>query len=508
MAQLSPYNQEEDSKYQPEMSSASAQASELAEAAKLSLDFLAALAMPTIYKYEYPVTLLSVWQWLQSYAHTWRTFPKLALGLPRGFSKTTLIKLFVLYCILFTDRKFILVTAATAKMAENIIADIVDMLDEPNIKAIFGDWRLAVTKDTQSLKKFGFAGRDVIIAGIGAGGSLRGLNIKNERPDVMIFEDIQSAEDAESQTVSETLLKWLLGTAMKAKSPEGCMYLFVANMYATPYSILRKLKADHNWTKFITGGILSDGTSLWEELHPLSQLLSEFQSDLAQGYPQIFYSEVLNDEHATSNNLIDTSKIPEFKRSPDDIAIWKYIIVDPSGNKANSDLVSIGAFYAYERGVPAFMEVIEGRFSPKEIIEKSLEMALRHRARLVVYEAVAFQDSLNYWHSFICEQKQISGIRSVGIYPGSMSKNSRIIKSFRPLLNGEIELHPDTRPLTFMQLMQFRPQKTDNNDGILDLITYAPRVPVEFSELAMSVSVIDQQDFEAEFVVDWAGPDF
>ena len=89
-----------------------------------------------------------------------------------------------------------------------------------------------------------------------------------------------------------------------------------------------------------------------------------------------------------------------------------------------------------------------------------------------------------------------------------MSKNSRIIKTFRPLLNGEIELHPDVRPLTFMQLMQFRPDKTDNNDGILDLIVYAPRVPVEFSELAMSTSIIEQQEFEANLPTEEWVPDF
>lgn len=501
----SPYNASEDSTYG--VTAISAQAAELAEAAEKSLDFLAGIAMPTVYKYPYPPVLLAVWQWLLSYAHTWRTFPQLALGIPRGFSKTTLIKLFVLYCILFTDRKFILITASTAKMAENIIADIFDMLEEANIKAIFGDWRLGVEKDTQGVKKFGFRGRNIVVAGIGAGGSLRGLNIKNERPDVMIFEDIQSAEDAESQTVSESLLKWLLGTAMEAKSPEGCMYLFIGNMYATPYSILRKLKADPNWIKFITGGILADGTSLWEDLHPIKQLLASFQSKLALGYPQIFYSEILNDENATSNNLIDTSKIPLPTFSDEDIPIWKYIIVDPSGNSTHSDLISIGAFYAYERGVPLFREVEEGRWSPKETIERALAMAVRHKAPLVLYEGVAFQASLCYWHQFLCEQRGIEGIQAAAIYPGGLAKQTRIIKTFPALLRNELQIHPDVRPLAFMQLMQFRPDKRDNNDGILDLITYAPRVPVEFSELCFSTSIIDQQDFDSINHDDWT-PDF
>jgi hypothetical protein len=78
----------------------------------------------------------------------------------------------------------------------------------------------------------------------------------------MIFDDIQSREGSESEIVSTNLEKWMVATAMKAKSPEGCLYLFIANMYPTKGSLLRKLKRNPNWIKFIAGGILSDGSSL------------------------------------------------------------------------------------------------------------------------------------------------------------------------------------------------------------------------------------------------------
>jgi len=87
--------------------------------AKESLDFLAGMAMPTVFKYFYPPVFISVWFWLCSFASKTRDFSQLALGLPRGFGKTTLIKLFVLYCILFTNKKFILVISSTATLAEN-----------------------------------------------------------------------------------------------------------------------------------------------------------------------------------------------------------------------------------------------------------------------------------------------------------------------------------------------------------------------------------------------------
>ena len=128
---------------------------EIQALAKQDLDFLAALIMPLVFKFNFPpVFKEGVWTWLLGFIHQTRVFPQLALGLPRGFGKSTLMKVFLVYCILFTDRKFLLIVASTAKKAENILSDVIGMLEEPNIKATFGDWKLGVTKDTQALKNF------------------------------------------------------------------------------------------------------------------------------------------------------------------------------------------------------------------------------------------------------------------------------------------------------------------------------------------------------------------
>ena len=107
---------------------------EVQNAAKGSLDFLAALIMPTIFTFNFPGTFQNVWAWLLSYVEKTRSFPQLALGLPRGFGKTTFMKIFIVYCILFTSKKFILVICETIKHADNILSDVIDMLEEPNIK--------------------------------------------------------------------------------------------------------------------------------------------------------------------------------------------------------------------------------------------------------------------------------------------------------------------------------------------------------------------------------------
>jgi len=471
-------------------------AQQVVDIARNSLDFLAGLATPLVYQYQYPPVFLAVWDWLREYVHKTRDFSQLALGLPRGFGKTALMKLFILYCILFTDKRFILIICENTQKAVNILSDIVDMLNEENIKKTFGDWKLGVETDRQDLKKFGYRGRNIILLAVGADSGIRGITLKNERPDVMLFDDIQSRECADSQVQSEALERWMVGTAMKAKSPRGCLFLFTANMYPTKWSVLRKLKSNPNWIKFIAGGILASGESLWEDLQPISQLMREYENDLSMGRPEIFYAEVLNDETASSNNLIDLSKLPNLPFEEGDIPAGNFILIDPASGKINSDAVAIGYFEVYE-GYPVLRKLINERLSPGDTIHKALTLALTHNCRLIAVESVAYQSTLNYWFRFICEQRGIYGVECVEVYPGGYSKNSRILNMFKQMMAGEIFVDPEIKGEVFLQIMQFNPLRRDNTDDILDLLAYSPKVLEMYGEFVVSMNVLINDDNSA-----------
>jgi hypothetical protein len=479
---------------------------EVIENAKASLDFLAALALPLVFKYFFPAVFLTVWKWLRSYAHQIRVFPQLALGLPRGFGKTTVIKLFVLYCILFTKKQFILVISETEGKAKAIVADVCDMLEETNIKKLFGDWKIGAEIDRQDLKKFGFRGRNILLKAAGAGTGIRGINEKNLRPDVMIFDDIQSREDAESQVISEALETWMYGTAMKAKSPEGCMFLFIANMYPTKWSLLRRLKKNPKWIKFIAGGILEDGTSLWEDLQPIEQLLSEFENDLASGHPEIFYAEVLNDENASSNNLVDLSRLPSPNFDWDEPSAGKFIVVDPAAkSNPTSDAVTV-AYFEVHTELPCCREIDEDRMSPGESIRRALMMAIKHGVRVIGVEATAYQATYLWWFNYICNQYGITGIDCVELYTGQASKNARILQMLKSYIAGELFIHPDVQPAAHLQITQFRPLKRDNTDGILDCLCYGPKMIELYGHMIESYTIGETQEWEHMPVIENNSP--
>lgn len=477
--------------------------------ARENVNFFGGLCIPEVFIYFFPPIFLAIWNLLVEAANQAKGKLQLAIGLPRGFAKTLFLKLFVVYCILFTDRKFILIVCNTEGLALNFIADVFSILDSPNIKFLFGDWKLGIERDTLALKKFGFRGRTIVVAGIGVGTSMRGLNIKFERPDIIIMDDMQSREDAQTPEVANKQLLWMLGTLMKARNYKRCLFIFVGNMYPTEGCILRKLKYSKSWTSFICGGILADGTSLWEELRPLADLLTELENDIELGHPEIFYAEVQNDEEAGTVSGIDVSKIPPYPQHLDAIEPQAgFIIIDPATKKnKQTNETAIGAFYIYDT-IPIFVECKSDMLSPLETIRAALEMALRRGIRLIAVESTAYQFSLLFWFNWVSQQIGLSGIEFVELQNTVLSKNAKI-KSMLPKLlkkkdknTPEMYLHPTVRERVVYQITQWNPLKLKNVDDILDLLAWVEKTIELYGtqmEIQGSMNITIDQTPPAEF---------
>ncbi len=465
---------------------------EVEESAQNSMDFLGGLALPEVCNIPFPPVFLNVWSMLTSAVmQTGRDFSKYAIGLPRGHGKTIVLKLLILYIILFTRKKFILVVCASVGNAENILADVADMLDSDNIKSVFGNWNEHKEKDTNDLKKFHFRGRDIILAGIGSSSTLRGLNLKFARPDVMICDDMQSKEQAASEIQSMALIRWFVGTLLKSKSPTGCTFMYVGNMYpdlklggsgSRLYTcILRNLQNNPNWKSWLVGAILSDGTALWEELFPIDQLLDELEDDILMGCAEVFYSEVLNDPTCGSGKHFDISKLPEYTED-DDLVVGKFIMIDPSLGKKKSDAQQVGLFYVFAGSpVPVCMGMKNMQVSAPKLVELVLAWALEEGVPLILGEVVAYQETLLQWFEYQCKEKHIEGINFRGM-PAHGNKNSRIIRMFKQLMEGTLKINSKILSLVLTQISAFDPLKQTNTDDILDVLATGAEVPITYPE--------------------------
>lgn len=454
-------------------------------AAKENLNFLAALCLQDDFQFLFPAMFLNIWAFLLSKVYLIRDFSKLAIGIPRGFAKTTVVKIFIVYCVLFTTKKFICVISYKEDHAENIMKDACAMLSSTNIIALFGTWNKNLERDKVDCKIFLFRGRRIILAGLGSNGSIRGLNVGNSRPDVMIFEDFQKKSDSENDELSKKLYTDMHGTFMKAKSPFGCLFIFVANMYPTTGSILKKLKVNKDWTSLIVGGLLQDGSSLWEELQPRAQLLKEYQEDLNANCPEVFLSEVLNDENAGIKAGIDITKIPEYPYDPTELPSGRAIVIDPALDNPTSDYNGIGCIGLYD-GVPCLEEVDLGRYDPLKLITIALKMAFRNNCRLICVENANIQATYLFWFNKICQDNGITGFYFEPLQIGGGTKNAKIAAALKKWTARTLLVKPKVKPLLINEIIAWNPNKRNNSDTILDLLVMGDKV-VEQHEMLMTM---------------------
>ena len=449
-----------------------------------SLDLLAGVCAPEKMLFLFPPFFKFIWDILKSKIHLFRDFSKIAIGIPRGFAKTTLVKFLIVYTILFTKKRCIVIVSYIEDHAFNIIADVIGYLEHPNIINLFGRWNINLQRNQQGCKIFLFRNRQIILAGLGSKGSIRGMNLGDARPDLMIFDDYQKKDESKNEELSKELYNDMMGTWLKAKSPFGCLYIFVANMYPTPGSILKKLKNNKDWISFIVGGILDDGTSLWEDLQPIKQLLAEYESDLLAECPEVFLSEVLNDENAGIKAGIDITKIPKFPFPEYELPQGRAIVIDPAGQNAGADYNGIGLVGLYD-GKGCLEKALLGRYSPLELIKNSLILAFQTNTRLICVENVALQSTYLFWFNKVCQDNGIEGFYFMPLAIGAGSKNAKIKDTITKIAKGEIWVKQQPKALVINEIIKWNPLKAKNQDTALDLVFFVDKVIEQYGELML-----------------------
>lgn len=461
------------------------------EYAKHDLDFFAKIVMPDAATLDFPDFYKWMWRELTSSADVVGDFSKFALGLPRGHGKTMIVKLFIVWCILYTQKRYALVLGANLGKGRAIISDVADCLDEPNVQTVYGDWRRTIEQDTMDLKKFYYGGVPKILQAAGYGTAIRGSNEKNSRPDLLIFDDAQTRDNAESLNAATEFQTWMLGDALKTKSPKGCTTVYIGNMYKDMYidkdkniycCMLRNLQLSAEWTSMVVGAILADGTALWEELQPLKQLISDFNTDKEQGRQDIFFAEVQNDPRTVISKHINLSLIRPYVPLPGEQHQGNFIVIDPATSKNTKDELVIQYWEIYD-DVPVLIEFFSGKKTSIETVHYTLELAIKRQCTLIAVEAVAYQFELCTLFRYIADQWNLQGIIVQDIYGGKSAKNGRILKMFGLWQTQKLRVSESCMSRCVRQAVDFNPLKTDNLDDILDAMEMAFRVCHEYRDL-------------------------
>ena len=452
---------------------------------KVDLNFFACLITPHVSKVPFPIYYAWLWQLLTGHHGSAEKVLRFALGLPRSHAKTTFIKLLVVYLILYKQAYFILIVCANEKLAQNLLEDIDDMLSSDIVKQVWGNWKLGLSRDTQTLKRGSFLGNDIILAALGASSSLRGINIANRRPDFIIMDDIQTRENALSQAENSTLYTWMLATLLKARDFQKCLIVYIGNMYTTD-CILYKLKLHRKWQSFITGAILQDWTPLWPEYFSIEDLLDEYEHDAEAGEAEIWFAEVMNIPIGGANDLVPGGKIPITPISDLDDPEAGFVTVDPAGYRTKSDDNVIMVHQIYFPCHYQVRKITHGVMNPQEVIDQVIADCIEFGIKFVGVETVAYQQTLKFWmEKAILEHEGELDITIIDLKPQQRFKTTRIVNWIKALLTKDYSLHADVRAQVLFQALAFKKHRTDNKDDILDDGAYGLDIREEYHDQIM-----------------------
>lgn len=460
--------------------------------AKLATDlnFLSKFLLGDVFKYDWPPLIVAVWSLLiQSLAslQDYAGEANLAIGIPRGFAKSTLMKVFCCYCLMFTRHTFILVIGNVDANAANIIKDIQSMLDSDHAIRYFGSPKDDVHVDRQDFKHFIYQGKSCIMKAKGGRTSVRGINVDHRRPDVILMDDVQDEENAKSEIESEALSTWIVGTLLPTVSHNGAINLFVGNTYDHEGSILKKLVRDPEWVSLTLAAILDDGTSLWPQLHPVVKLLSSYRSACRLGHERSWLAQYMNALDSEQNDSFDAAAMvsnydKRFGYSPNidlmSMASARYIIIDPASTKKNADDHAITVNYVVD-DTPIVRKVVNGVMNPMEAIINAIVLALQYGATYIFVEDVAYQDTLLWWFRKVIEadtqipQLMKDQLKVLPCSPARGNKNTRILHMFKQITHGGLLIHPDAQAKVKAEGIAFDKMKTNNTDNIIDACHYA-----------------------------------
>lgn len=448
---------------------------------QIDINFFASLALPTVCIYQLPVFYVMIWQILANRKDVdLGKLIRFALGLPRGHAKTTFIKILIAWLVVYDKVTFVLIVCANEPLAEQLLADVDDILGSENMEAVYGPWIAFKSTDAADLKKAAYHKRPVVLAAKGAFSSMRGLNIKHHRPDLIFCDDVQTRENDESPTERASLLRRLAATIFKLLAPRGNRWIiYVGNMYSEE-CLLKMFQDNTGWLSLVTGAILDTGEPLWPELHSLESLMESFTHDEQLGLADLWFAEIMNDPKASATTLLPQPLPPCLYKKDDVIPDGVFITIDPAGFKDVSDDNVIVVHYVYE-GKGLVAERKAGILKPDELIKEALSLALYHGASLIAVEDVGYQQTLQFWFTHFLTEYQITGVAVVPVSPHGRSKEARIKLFIQELYAGNYaHLTHEARADFIWQATKYKVGAKKNKDDILDADAYGLDVRNEY----------------------------
>lgn len=326
---------------------------------------------------------------------------KVALAWPRGFAKSTLLKLSCVYFWLFTEFRFIAYTSLTHSVAVHDCQDIIGYIESDNFKATFGTPVFSIKQESFGVWLFEinvpdpdnpklFKIKRCILKAFGAGQQIRGSLIDNCRPEIGIADDLEDEFTVASETKLQALFNWFYSSYSKAFDRKHSRLYVLGNMLSSKSLIYDLTDKSPLWFGRRFGCIKSDGTALWPDMLTLDEIRVDFKEHLRLGRLATWYAEMMNMPIADDSAVITLDLIQFLPPILPQEADYCFITCDPAiSTKETSDDRAISV-HAYAHNAWRTVDYVVGKFTYEQLFFHIVEMTIKWRTISVCIELNGF----------------------------------------------------------------------------------------------------------------------
>ena len=312
-------------------------------------------------------------------------------------------KAFPLYRLMFPslDSLYIVLILRNQRNATKKLKEIAAIHQSDPIFQVIVSKVIEQSSEAYEVERKDWDGCKVRIEAYGKGTTLRGINWNGRRPDIVIMDDVQDFEDAQSPTILEKDWDWFLSD-VKPLGKSSRIFM-IGNNLGEKCLIERvfEFAKELDFETLRIPAIDENGASTWPEKFPLEFLEKEREAYRKAGKLDVWYRERMCQAIASETQTFKREYFRYF--SPADIpkllqTCNVYIAVDLAiSKKVTADYTSIVVVAVNSENQWFVLDCIYERFNPSETIEKIFWAVQKYRPRCVGIEKVQYQAALEHF---------------------------------------------------------------------------------------------------------------
>lgn len=365
-----------------------------------------------------------------------------AIEMFRESAKSTyVLKTFPIYKLMYPDDdcRYIVIIKNNQTLADSKLKEIADeYLSNP---ALSFNVRKVHTRSGRvfdvTVRGPGKKDYRIRIEAYGKGASIRGLAWGNLRPQIVICDDLQDLEDAESETVTEKDWTWFLSD-INFLAKKGRIVI-IGNNLGERCIIERILNSpDLDYESIKIPALNDEGESNWPEAFSTEFLLHEKDQFVGLGKIDIWYRERMCIAIPDELKVFRKEDFRYFEQHEiTDKFFEYYVTVDLAISQKKTADDTVICVVGKELNKPYWyvIEMIGGRLDPLQTIDALFMVQQKYRPVRIGIESVAYQKALFY---FIEEEQRKRGVYFAISEIKSLNKKEERIKGLQPMFKTGI----------------------------------------------------------------------